>query len=322
MPRVNGLAVAGAFAGGVVLYPPTIAALGRLGMRQQERSDGPVSHLVKAGTPTAGGLLFTVLLAAVWAIALRGPGGAVVVAAALLGAAVGFLDDLTKVRRGAGLRVAPKFLLLALCAAGLGVALQATHASWEVVPGLGLRDLGVGGIALAALALLATANAANLTDGVDGLAAGCAVPALFACGLAAALEHRSLLAATCWAAAALVLAFLCFNLPPARVFMGDAGSLALGLMLAAAAAETGLLLLLPLLALVYLAEAASVMAQVGYFKMSGGRRLLRMSPLHHHLELGGLGEWGIDLRLWAISVITAGLVIGWAVWSGLGGPHR
>ncbi len=322
MPRVNGIAVAGAFAGGVVLYPPAIAALGRLGMRQRERTDGPSSHLIKAGTPTAGGLLFTVLLALVWGIALRGPGGAVVVAAAVLGAAVGFLDDLTKVRRSTGLRVLPKFALLALCAAGLAVALWATPGSLQVVPGLGMRDLGVGGLALAALALLATANAANLTDGVDGLAAGCALPALFACGLAAGLEHRPLLALTCWSAAALVLAFLCFNLPPARVFMGDAGSLALGLMLAAAAAETGLLILLPLLALVYLAEAASVMLQVGYFKASKGRRLLRMSPLHHHLELGGLGEWAVDLRLWAVSLISAGLVVGWAVWSGLGGGHR
>jgi phospho-N-acetylmuramoyl-pentapeptide-transferase len=321
MPRVNGWTVAGAFAGGLVLYPPTIFALGRLGIRQRERTDGPSSHLVKAGTPTAGGLLFTVLLALVWVVALRDPAGAVVVAAAVLGAAVGFLDDLTKVRRGGGLRVVPKFLLLALCAAALGVALQATHASWEVVPGLGLRNLGIGGIALAALALLATANAANLADGVDGLAAGCAIPALAACGAAASLEHRPLLALTCWAAAALVLAFLCFNLPVARIFMGDAGSLALGLMLAAAAAETGLLILLPLLALVYLAEAASVIVQVGYFRISGGKRLLRMSPLHHHLELGGMGEWGVDVRLWGVSLITSGLVVGWAVWSGLGGRH-
>ncbi|MHB1638540.1 MAG: MraY family glycosyltransferase [Candidatus Dormibacteria bacterium] len=318
---MNGLAVAGAFVGGVVLYPPTIAVLGRLGMRQQERSDGPASHLPKAGTPTAGGLLFALLLAVIWLLALRGPAGAVVVGAALLGSAVGLLDDLTKLRRGAGLRVLPKFILLALCAAGLAVGLQATHASVEVVPGLGLRDLGIGGIALAALAMLATANAANLTDGVDGLAAGCAVPALAACGAAAALEHRPLLALTCWSAAALVLAFLCFNLPTARLFMGDAGSLAIGLMLAAAAAETGLLVLLPLLALVYLAEAASVMAQVGYFKLSGGRRLLRMSPLHHHLELGGVSEWGVDLRLWPVALVTAAVVVGWAVWSGLPGGH-
>ncbi len=322
MPRVNGLSVAGAFAGGVVLYPPAIFVLGRFGMRQRERSEGPSSHLVKAGTPTAGGLLFALLLAVVWAVALRNPGGAVVVAAGLLGAAVGFGDDLTKVRRGAGLRVVPKFLLLALCAAILGVALAATHSSSQLIPGLGMRDLGPAGIGLAALALLATANAANLTDGVDGLAAGCAIPALAVCGLAAALQHHPLLATTCWAAAALVVAFLCFNLPPARVFMGDAGSLALGLMVAAASVETGLLILLPLLVVVYLSEAVSVIVQVGYFKLSGGRRLLRMSPLHHHLELGGLGEWAIDLRLWAVSLLTAGLVLGWGLWSGLGGHPR
>jgi phospho-N-acetylmuramoyl-pentapeptide-transferase len=92
-------------------------------------------------------------------------------------------------------------------------------------------------------------------------------------------------------------------------------------MLAAAAAETGLLFLLPLLAAVFVIETVSVMAQVGYFKLTGGRRLLRMSPFHHHLELGGMEELEIDLRLWSVSVITAVLVVGWAVWSGLGGPH-
>jgi len=321
MPRVNGLVVAGAFVGGVVVYPPAVGGLRRLGLLQRERTDGPRSHLIKAGTPTSGGLVFAALLALVWAAALRGGDGAEVVGAGLLGAAVGLLDDWTKVRRGEGLRVLPKFVLLAVCAAGLALGLQTTHASVEVIPGLGMRDLGVGGIALAALAMLATSNAANLTDGVDGLAAGCAVPALAVCGAAAALEHHAGLALTCWAGAALVLSFLCFNLPPARVFMGDAGSLALGLILASAAAETGLLVLLPLLALVYVAEAGSVMAQVGYFKLTGGRRLLRMSPLHHHLELGGLSEWAIDLRLWTISVVTAALVLGWAVWSGLAGGH-
>ncbi|MHB8394620.1 MAG: phospho-N-acetylmuramoyl-pentapeptide-transferase [Candidatus Dormibacteria bacterium] len=321
MPRVNGLVVAGAFVGGLVLYPPAIRSLRRLGLRQVERSDGPQSHLSKAGTPTAGGLVFCILLAAVWGLALRDPLGGVVVAAAALGGAIGLLDDLRKAHRGEGLRVRPKFVLLTVCAAILALGLSATHASVELVPGLGMRDLGWGGIALAALAMLATANAANLTDGVDGLAAGCAIPALVACGSAAALEQKMSLAVTCWSAAALILAFLFFNLPKARVFMGDAGSLAIGLLIAAAAAETGLLVLLPLLAAVFLAETLSVIAQVGYFKLTGGRRLLRMSPLHHHLELGGLSEWAIDLRLWSVSLVTAGLVVGWAFWSGIQGVH-
>ncbi len=322
MPRVNGLVVAGAFVGGLVIYPPAIGGLRRLGLRQVERTDGPASHLTKSGTPTAGGLVFCILLAAGWGLVLRDPVGGVVVAAAALGGAIGLLDDLRKAHQGEGLRVRPKFALLAGCAALLALGLAATHASVELIPGLGMKDLGWGGIVLAAIAMLATANAANLTDGVDGLAAGCAIPALAACGAAAALEHKTNLALTCWLAAALVLSFLFFNLPRARVFMGDAGSLAIGLLLAAAAAETGLLLLLPLLAAVFLAETVSVIAQVGFFKLTGGRRLLRMSPLHHHLELGGWSEWAVDLRLWSISLLTAALVVGWAVWSGIkGGLH-
>jgi phospho-N-acetylmuramoyl-pentapeptide-transferase len=305
----------------VALYPFAIVVLRRLDIRQRERADGPGSHLVKAGTPTSGGLLFCLVVAAAWLIALRDAAGGVVVAAAALGAAVGFADDLTKIRSGTGMRALPKFTLLALCAAGLAVGLFATGATRELVPGLGLREVGALGLALAAFALLATSNATNLADGVDGLAAGCAVPAFAACGAAAAVEHRMALATTCWCVAAVLLAFLIYNRPRARIFMGDAGSLALGLMLAVAAAEVGLLFLLPLLAAVYVIEAASVIAQVGYFKLTGGRRLLRMSPFHHHLELGGMGEWEVDLRLWSVSVVTALLVVGWAIWSGLGGPH-
>ncbi len=321
MPRVNQLAVAGAFVAGVALYPPAIVTLRRLGLRQVERTDGPASHLSKAGTPTAGGVVFCVVLAAVWAVALRDPAGGVVVAAAALGTGVGVIDDWTKVHHGSGIRALPKFAWLALCAGLLGWALAASGAGWQLVPGLGWRDLGAAGVGLAAFAALATANASNLADGVDGLTAGVAVPAFAACGVAAAIQHRPGLASTCLAVAAGLLAFLVFNRPHARIFMGDAGSLALGLMLAAAAAETGLLLLLPLLAVVFLIEALSVMAQVGFFKLTHGRRLLRMSPFHHHLELGGMSEWEIDLRLWSVSLIAAVLVIAWAMWTGLAGAR-
>ncbi len=319
MPRVTGLAAAGAFVGGVVIFPPAIAGLRRLGIRQRERSEGPGSHLIKAGTPTAGGVVFCLVLALAWALGPRGAPGGVVVAAGLLGAGVGLFDDLTKVRSGEGVRVLPKFALLLGCALALAVGLELTGAGRQLIPALGWRDLGLGGIALAAFAVLATANAVNLTDGVDGLAAGSAVPSFLAIGVAAFLEHRPGLAETCWAVAGVLVAFLLYNRPRARIFMGDAGSLALGLMLAVAAAETGLLVLLPLLAAVFLAETISVILQVGFFKLTHGRRLLRMSPLHHHLELGGMGEWGVDLRLWAASLAAAVLTLLWAAWAGLGG---
>ena len=319
MARVTQLAAAGALVGGLVLYPPAIVGLRRLGVGQRERRDGPPSHLIKAGTPTAGGVVFCVVLAVTWIVGLRGAAGGVVVGAGLLGAAVGLFDDLTKVRTGEGIRVLPKFALLLGCAAVVAVGLVATGASTQLVPMAGWRDLGLAGIALAALAVLATSNAVNLTDGVDGLAAGAAFPGFLVLGLAAQLEGRPELAGTCWAVAAVLVAFLVFNRPRARIIMGDAGSLALGLMLAVAAAEVGLLILLPLLAAVFLAETGSVILQVGYFKLTGGRRLLRMSPLHHHLELGGLGEWAVDLRLWTASWFAGALALLWALAAGLGG---
>ena len=319
MARVTQLAAAGALVGGLVLYPPAIVGLRRLGVLQRERQDGPSSHLRKAGTPTAGGVVFCTVLVVAWLLGLRGAAGGVVVGAGALGMAVGLFDDLTKVRTGEGVRVVPKFLLLAICAAVLGTGLALTGAQSQLIPVAGWRDLGLFGIALAALAVLATSNAVNLTDGVDGLAAGSAVPGFLALGLAAQLQGRSELAGTCWSVAAVLLAFLVFNRPRAKVFMGDAGSLALGLMLAVAAAEVGLLILLPLLAAVFLVETGSVILQVGYFRLTGGRRLFRMSPLHHHLEMGGLGEWAVDLRLWAASWVAGALALLWALATGLGG---
>ncbi len=323
MPRVSWLAAVGSFAAGALLFPLAIAGLGRAGLRQVEREEGPRSHLVKSGTPTAGGVFFVLVAVVAWAAAIRDAAGGMVVAAAVLGMLVGVGDDLLKARTGQGLRVRPKFILLALCAAVLALGMHAAGPIPQTVPVVGPRDLGAAWLALGAFAALAASNGVNLADGVDGLSAGCALPAFLALGAMAQLEHRGLLAATCWCLAAAVLAFLLYNRPRARVFMGDSGALALGLALAVAAAEVGGLVLLPLLGAVFLAEALSVIAQVSFFKLTGGRRLLRMSPLHHHFELGGLGEWAVDLRFWAAAWTCAALALGWAIWSGLalGGPR-
>ncbi|MGC8473123.1 MAG: phospho-N-acetylmuramoyl-pentapeptide-transferase, partial [Candidatus Dormibacteria bacterium] len=210
--------------------------------------------------------------------------------------------------------VAGIFALLALTWVHTSTMLSLTRLT---LPGWDLTS--VGWFLLAVFVIVATSNAVNLTDGVDGLAPGTAVPGFLALGLAAQLQGRSELAGTCWSVAAVLLAFLVFNRPRAKIFMGDAGSLALGLMLAVAAAEVGLLVLLPLLGAVFLVETGSVILQVGYFRLTGGRRLFRMSPLHHHLEMGGLGEWAVDLRLWAASWAAGALALLWAVATGLGG---
>ncbi|HVC22849.1 MAG TPA: phospho-N-acetylmuramoyl-pentapeptide-transferase [Candidatus Dormibacteraeota bacterium] len=319
---MNWLAAAGTFLGTLAVYPLAISGLGRIGLRRVERSDLPRSHMAKIGTPTAGGALFVIALLVTWAIVARDPAGGLVAGGAALGCGAGLVDDVAKVRRGEGVRFRPKLLLLAACAALLTLGVFATSATTQTIPGLGPRDLGLLGLALAGFAILATANAANLTDGVDGLAAGCGIPGLAACAALAMVEHRSQLAVTCACLAAALLAFLFFNRPRARVFMGDAGSLAVGLALAVSAIEVGALVLLPILALVFVAEAGSVIVQLTHVKLTHGRRLFRASPIHHHFEEGGMSEWGIDLRFWAISALAAALGAYWAVAAGLpGGAH-
>ncbi len=317
MPRMNWVAAVGTLAGGVAAYPPAIWGLDRLGLRQVVRADVPDSHRRKSGTPTAGGVVFVAAAVAAWATVARDPAGGLLVGAAALGCLVGLADDWAKVHRGDGLRLRPKLLVLMVCAALLALGLHAVGALDQVVPGLGVRDLGPLGLALAAFAVLGTGNAANLADGVDGLAAGAAIPALGACAALAALEHRPQLATTVVCLAAALLAFLCYNRPRARIFMGDAGSLAVGLAVGVAAVEVGGLVLLPLLALVFLAEAGSVLVQLSYFRLTHGRRLFRASPLHHHFEEGGMSEWGVDLRLWGVAMVAAALAAYWAVAVGL-----
>ena len=322
MPRVNWLAAAGTFVGALAVYPLAIAGLDRIGLHQVARAYVPHSHLGKSGTPTSGGIVFVAAVLVAWVVVARDPAGGLVVGAAALGCVVGLVDDLTKLRRGDGMRFRPKLLLLAGCAGLLALGIYTVSATTQTVPGLGPRELGLFGLALAGFAILATANAANLTDGVDGLAAGCAIPGFGACAALAMMEHRSQLAVTCVCLAAALLAFLFFNRPRAAVFMGDAGSLAVGLALAVAAIEVGALLLLPLVALIFLAEAASVIVQLSHFRITHGRRIFRSSPIHHHFEEGGMSEWEIDLRFWAVSALAAALGAYWAVAAGLpGGAH-
>ncbi|HVB14096.1 MAG TPA: phospho-N-acetylmuramoyl-pentapeptide-transferase [Candidatus Dormibacteraeota bacterium] len=319
---MNWLAALGTFVGALAVYPLAISGLERIGLREGARSNLPRSHVHKIGTPTAGGTLFVVAVLVAWAIVARDPAGGLVAGAAALGCGAGLIDDITKVRRHEGVRFRPKLLLLALCAGLLAVGVFATSATTQTVPGLGPRDLGVFGLALAGFAILATANAANLTDGVDGLAAGCGIPGLGACAALAMVEHRAQLAVTCACLAAALLAFLVYNRPRASVFMGDAGSLAVGLALAVAAIEVGALVLLPLLALIYLIEAGSVIIQLTHVRLTGGRRLFRASPIHHHFEEGGMSEWAIAVRFWTGAALAAALAAYWAVSAGLPGGAR
>lgn len=298
--------VVAAIAGTVLLL-----LLGRLRVRQQAYEDAPQSHQKKSGTPTMGGLVFVLALVVALPVAhvpLLGQLVLLVVACA----AVGFLDDYLAVRQGSnrGLRARTKLLATALIAV---VFLRSIDDSAAFFPRDVLFHAGTFTmlaphwlwLLLGILAITGTIHAVNLTDGLDGLATGTILPPL-AVMLPIAIQTMVPSAAI---ASAVGLgacgAFLFFNRYPAMMFMGDTGSLALGALLAGIAILTGEMLLLMLIGGVFVAEALSVIAQVTYFKMTHGRRILRMSPLHHHYELGGWPETKVTLRFWTASLLCS-----------------
>lgn len=275
-----------------LLGPVLIPFLHKLKFGQSIRDVGPASHLKKSGTPTMGGLM---MLAAVcvslllWAGRLT-PELAIALLLMLGHAVIGFIDDYIKVvmKRNLGLTTKQKFLLQFILAGAY--VYYAEHYLQDTTLWLPLADytvdLGWGYYVLAFLLLVGTTNAVNLTDGLDGLAACVTLPVMAAYSVIAC-DELNLFAAAIFGACA---GFLLFNHYPAKVFMGDTGSLALGGGVAALALLTKTELLLIILGGVYVAEAASVIIQVTYFRLTHGRRIFRMSPLHHHFELGGWKE--------------------------------
>jgi phospho-N-acetylmuramoyl-pentapeptide-transferase len=281
-----------AFAMGALLYPWLTTELARRGVGQRVQSYNPASHMIKAGTPTTGGLLFCAIAVAAWVAFDRTRTGFVIVFALAAGASLGLLDDRANVQgRGVfGISAYEKLAAQAFIGLLVGVGLDIAGATRQFVPGLGAPDLhGAGIIAASILAVIAVSNAVNLTDGVDGLAATCSA-IVFAGLLAVALHQHALPVVTVTAAIVGGLAaFLVFNWFPARLFMGDTGSLALGCALVAASAELHLLWWLPLMGIVFVAETLSVIINVTAIRRFH-HRLLRASPLHHHFEELGLRE--------------------------------
>ncbi|MEA3402569.1 MAG: phospho-N-acetylmuramoyl-pentapeptide-transferase [Armatimonadota bacterium] len=314
---VGGCALSAAFT--AVLLPH----LRRANIRQHVREDGPESHLRKAGTPSMGGLaIYAAFLLVVALISvMRGglDGRACAVVLFIIGmAVVGLLDDYQKLRRreaygfGAGVRLLFEFIL-----AGLLILYLTRYPPEPVVSGLTIASLDAASWAwriFAALVLVGSANAVNLTDGLDGLAGG--LTSLCGIGLAGAcwmLGHPDL-ALLSLAVSGAAAGFLWFNAAPAKVFMGDVGSTGLGAALGGIAVAARIEVLLALVGLVFVAEALSVIAQVVSFRLTG-RRVLRMAPLHHHLELSGWEETTIVLRLWIIGagVTATGLLLAGAL---------
>ena len=303
------------FAVTVTLGRPLIAFLRRASLRQNAYEDAPKTHAAKTGTPTMGGLLFAVgLIAGAGVTTFYGYISVAALALAAIGlacGAIGAVDDARSIRAGRnrGLRARDKFVLTAL----VGVGFLAAIDPWlppearDVIFRFGPAALHVPHVlwyALALFALLGTTHAVNLTDGLDGLAGGTILPPLLTFAWLGWQMHALGVTFVDVGLAAAVVGFLTFNRHPARVFMGDTGALALGGVLAGSAVLTGNLLLLPLVGGVFAAEALSVIVQVVYFKTTR-KRIFRMSPLHHHFELGGWPETKVTARFWTASALLS-----------------
>jgi len=221
-------------------------------------------------------------------------------------AAIGFADDMMGIRlgRNRGMRARTKLLLTGFAAAGFMWLVLATQ------PGTPWAIFGLGEVStaffvvLSICAIVATTHAVNLTDGLDGLAGGTIVPPLAVVAYIAFARGQNDVGVFELAMIGCVLAFLVYNFHPAKIFMGDTGSLALGAALAGGAILTGMQLVLILIGGVFAAEALSVILQVASFKMTK-RRIFRMSPLHHHFELGGWPETKVTTRFWIASALCS-----------------
>jgi len=298
-----------------------VPRLRALKLGQVIRQEGPQAHHSKAGTPTMGGLLVVPVGVLVGGLISPGDPRLLGLAALTLATmAIGAIDDWTSLTKRTNTGLSPRGKLLLQAAAALLFLIWAAMGGWlggaeagDVALPLGwVLPLGLLIWPLGLFVVLAESNATNLTDGLDGLAAGCGAIVFSGLGLQLMLrgnEGDPVLAAFCTAMAGCWLGFLVFNHNPARVFMGDTGSLAMG----AALGGVGLLAnsLWPLLLMggVFLAESLSVILQVWVFKATKnpatgqGRRLFRMAPLHHHFELGGLSEVSVVHRFWLASLL-------------------
>ncbi|MEH7222465.1 phospho-N-acetylmuramoyl-pentapeptide-transferase [Bacillus sp. JJ1566] len=306
----------------VILSPIFIPFLRRLKFGQSIREEGPKSHQKKSGTPTMGGIIILVSILLTTILVSTRLGELSVTTYLLLFVTLGygvlgFLDDFIKVvlKRNLGLTSLQKLLgQIAIAIIFYFIFKQNNFSTAVSIPGTDfVFDLKILYVLLLIFWLVGFSNAVNLTDGLDGLVSGTAAIAFGAFAVLAWNQAQYDVAIFCVAVVGAVLGFLVFNANPAKVFMGDTGSLALGGAIAAVAIMLKLEILLILIGGVFVIETLSVIIQVISFKTTG-RRVFRMSPLHHHYELVGWSEWRVVVTFWTVGLLCAILGIYIEVW--------
>lgn len=318
----------------VIWGRPLINLLKRRGIGKQIRVDGPEGHLIKTGTPTMGGILIVVPVVFITGVLNIGNllgfnsiGQSTLIHIFCLGshAILGAVDDWQGIKgirgRGEGMSARMKSSFQVIFATIIALIIYFGPPHWDYVGVPGFPDffqIGPWIIPVTVLVIVGMSNAVNLADGLDSLAGSLASLAFACYGLIAYLQEQEPLMIFCFTIVGSLLAFLWYNAHPAQMIMGDMGSLALGATLGYVAVMTGQWLLLPVVGLVFVAEALSVIMQVSYFKWTKrvygeGRRIFKMSPLHHHFELLGWSEMQVKERFWIVGVLSGMLGVALAL---------
>lgn len=294
-----------------IIGPFLIPALHKLHFGQSIRDCGPQAHMKKSGTPTMGGIMIIfAIIAAVFIWCKISPELLVALWLLVGHGVIGFIDDVIKVvfKRNLGLTSGQKLLMQIVLAAVylfyMGDANVGTLSLWVPVFNITV-NLGVWYYAFVVILLVGTTNAVNLTDGLDGLVSWVTIPVTLAFSYIAFQSAQTDLSLFALIITGSCLGFLLFNHYPAKVFMGDTGSLALGGGIAALALLTKTEMLLVIIGGVYVLEALSVIIQVIYFKISGGKRIFKMSPIHHHFELSGWKETQVVRSFFVLSLVLS-----------------
>jgi phospho-N-acetylmuramoyl-pentapeptide-transferase len=303
----------------IIWGDPIIRLLHKWRIGKIIRMDGPQTHQQKMGTPTMGGFMIlipvtiiTVILNAVSLLDLGYDfiGNSIALPLMTLWgfAILGGIDDWEGIRgprRGLGMRARTKFILQVIMAAGIAFMLMYVLDVPQLIWPTAQEPLEIGiiYIPIAIIVIVGMANAVNFTDGLDGLAGLISATAFAVYGIIALVQGQVYLARFCFALVGAIFGFLWFNVHPAKLYMGDTGSQALGATLGVVALMSGQWIMLPLLAIIPTSELLSVVLQVLYFKITKGKRLFKMAPLHHHFELLGWSETQVVQRFWLISLI-------------------